>query len=187
MNRIALRVLMAALALLAPLALAAPAHAQFSYGERACLRAHVAGIGWQPWQCAVGGSNSAYPLLLGTVGQGRGIEAVEATAVGFDICLRAHVRNVGWQGQSCTRSRVSTAAAFAGTTGQALPIEALTISFRTNEAVPTGPSRQSMQATGHVQNLGWLWTSQSGSWLRSVTLGTTGQALQLEAIRIAIG
>jgi uncharacterized protein YjdB len=182
MTRKTLRAVLAALALLVPLGLATPAHASLAASDRWCFRAHVAGIGWQPWQCANGSFGSATQLTLGTTGQGRGIEAVEATASGFDICLQAHVRNRGWLGQSCTKSRVSSASAFAGTTGQALPIEALTISLRTDELVATGPARQNVSAMGHVQNLGWV--GPPSGYAKSVTVGTTGRALQLEALQL---
>lgn len=141
-------------------------------------RAHVANIGWLGW--AKNGASA------GTTGYGYGVQAIEVVLVNkgaaapgstsdafrdkvnepTSLTYRAHVRNIGWQ---------SWTSGPAGTTGKALPIEALQINVE-NAKVSGGLSVQA-----HVMNKGWMAAVGAGK-----TAGTTGQALQVEAVRIKL-
>ena len=128
-------------------------------------KAHVAGIGWQ---------GSVYDgVLAGTVGQSRGVEALQAK-LGLDDCsgsiqYRAHVAQLGWQGWV-------DAGKTAGTTGKSLSIEA--VCFRlTGDAAKYYKVRYKV----HVQNIGWM------DWVEDSSLaGTTGRGLRIEAIKIQL-
>lgn len=84
------------------------------------------------------------------------------------ITYAAHVQNIGNQ------AAVSDWA-IAGTTQQSLRMEQITIS------VPTTANVQ-IKAEAHVQNYGWM-GAKTGS---EVTVGTTGQSLRLEALRLQL-
>lgn len=82
---------------------------------------------------------------------------------------RAHVQNIGWQdwkrdGQS------------AGTTGQALRLEALQID---------PPQGWNLTVRLHIQNEGWR-SYENIVHGNSVTIGTTGKAERIEAIKIDV-
>jgi len=86
------------------------------------------------------------------------------------ISYSVHVRNIGWLHDP------------PGTMGQGLPIEA--INFNTHSGVQ-------LCLRAHVQNIGWQKIGPNGDgWqcARSggpdVTVGTTGQGLQIEALQI---
>lgn len=80
------------------------------------------------------------------------------------ICYQAHVENIGWQPQVCDGAE-------AGTTGQSLRMEAITI---------TAPGR-SICYQAHVENIGWQAPVCDGA-----VAGTTGQGLRIEALRVWI-
>jgi hypothetical protein len=80
----------------------------------------------------------------------------------------AHVENIGW------RPFVENGAT-AGTTGQALRLEALRIAL---EGAPPGAS---IKYRLHVQNKGWQNWAADGA-----VAGTTGQSLRAEAVEIAL-
>ena len=90
------------------------------------------------------------------------------------VCVNAHVQNIGWQGRRCYHNGQ---AAFAGTVGQSLRMESLSISTRGTGGVC---------AQGHVQNVGWQPVQCVGD-NQTVTVGTVGQSLRLEALRLRTG
>lgn len=84
-----------------------------------------------------------------------------------NISYKAHISNIGWQ-NAVSNGEV------AGTTGQALPIEAISIDYPNNEGL-----HLSYQV--HVSNIGWMPSVNNNE-----IAGTTGRALSMEAITIAI-
>lgn len=92
------------------------------------------------------------------------------------IAYRAHVQNKGWM------SAVSDGA-IAGTTGQALRLEAIKI---------TPPDGVELEVDAHIQNIGWKTykgikkgqNSGEGSSPNDPIIGSVGKALRLEAVRI---
>ncbi|RJQ75748.1 hypothetical protein D5S17_20310 [Pseudonocardiaceae bacterium YIM PH 21723] len=95
--------------------------------------------------------------------------AAEARADKPRLCLRGHVQNLGWQSWGCDDGRW----AYAGTEGRGLRLEALQITMSN-----TGGT---VCVQAHVQNLGWM-EQQCGGDGKTITVGTTGQNLGLEAI-----
>lgn len=90
--------------------------------------------------------------------------APSAGAVGNigDFHYLTHIRNVGWSD-------------YQGTVGQGLPLEAI-------RARTWGGKKLCLRA--HVQNIGWQdWKCTDGQG-GSIQVGTTGQALQLEAVQL---
>ncbi|MFG2709441.1 hypothetical protein ACGFX2_02665 [Streptomyces goshikiensis] len=79
------------------------------------------------------------------------------------VCYSAHVQDIGWQAAVCDGQ-------IAGTTGQGRRMEAL--------GVQVGSGGVAAQA--HIANYGWL-NSAAGN---PVYVGSTGQSLQMEAVRI---
>lgn len=89
---------------------------------------------------------------------------------GASVCYEAYIQNTGWQPMVCD-------GAVAGTTGQSLRMEALSIvTFGT----------RGICANAHVQNIGWQGQvcASDGSIL---TVGTTGQSLRMEALTLQPG
>ena len=76
------------------------------------------------------------------------------------LIYQAHVQEIGWQDDK-TNDEI------AGTTGQSLRLEALTISY------------PNVKFRGHIENLGWTGWRESGE-----VMGTIGKSLRLEAIEI---
>ncbi len=143
-------------------------------------RAHVQNIGWQGWS-----SNGA---LTGTTGQSKRMESVEIKLSGtisdyYDVYYRVHVQNYGWLSWAKNGQT-------AGTTGLGYRAEAVQIRLvKKGSAAPgdTGrpcvtramvQSQTSVVYTGHVQNIGWQGWRANGA-----TIGTSGRALRVEAIR----
>lgn len=96
-------------------------------GDLITSKAHVAGIGWKPWNYNV----------TGTTGQNRNLEAVQfwlgeyLTKQGYSIEYRTHVAKLGWQ------SWVKDGA-ISGTTGKKLAIEAIEFRMRKNGKLEVG-------------------------------------------------
>jgi uncharacterized protein YjdB len=88
------------------------------------------------------------------------------------VCINAHIENIGWQGWKCGTGWWP---AYAGTTGQSLRIEALSIATRKTGGVC---------AQGHVQNIGWQAWKCTKKNNKPVTIGTWGQALRLESVKL---
>ncbi|MFS0775448.1 N-acetylmuramoyl-L-alanine amidase [Neobacillus sp. 3P2-tot-E-2] len=80
------------------------------------------------------------------------------------VVYEAHLENIGWQGP---RRNGETA----GTTGQSLRLEALTVRLENTDA--------QLVMEGHVENKGWTTVRTNGE-----IFGTIGEGLRLEAIRI---
>ena len=128
-------------------------------------RVHVQSYGWRDWQ-ADGG-------ILGTIGQGKRLEALELNAVGAEsegsIEYATHVQSYGWQ--DWVRDGGTS-----GTTGQGKRLEAVRI--RLTDALA---EKYDIYYRAHVQSYGWLnWTSNGEK------AGTAGYSKRLEAIEICI-
>lgn len=76
--------------------------------------------------------------------------------------VRAHVQSIGWMDGY-------------GTTGRGLRLEALTFTQRSSSVIC---------ARAHVQTIGWMSTSCTSGTGTSVTVGTTGRALRMEALEL---
>lgn len=140
-------------------------------------RVHAQDYGWLGW--AKNGDKA------GTQGYGKQLEAIQITLLPkgskapgssenafvekmTNISYSSHIRNIGWQ-DSVSNGAIS------GTTGKALPIEAMKISL--NNKVYSG----SIQYSAHVRNIGWQ------NWMNEGEVaGTTGKALSIEAIKIKL-
>jgi len=152
-------------------------------------RVHVSNIGWMGWakngdpagtddsaasiealQITVVRKDSTAPSGSGDAYISTSPEAEEPAAPTInEILYDAHVANVGWQ------SWVKNGAT-AGTTGKALPMEAIEIKL-TGEAA----EKYDIEYRAHVANVGWQ------SWVKNgATAGTTGKALPMEAIEIRV-
>lgn len=83
---------------------------------------------------------------------------------GPSIVYEAHVENIGWQGPKRNGET-------AGTTGQSLRLEALTVRLENTNA--------NLEMEGHVENKGWTSVRTNGE-----IFGTVGEGLRLEAIKI---
>ena len=85
---------------------------------------------------------------------------------GGNVCYDAYVQNTGWQPWVCD-------GAVAGTTGQSLRMEALSIITYTD----------GICAQAQVQNIGWQgWACANAGDV--LTVGTEGQSLRMEALRL---
>jgi hypothetical protein len=140
-----------------------------------CANAHLAGIGWQGWQC--GDS-----VEVGTTGQSRRMEALAlwspigqfAQPGSGRICAQAHVAGLGWMTQDCGGSW--NGITVVGTTGQS----------RQMEAVGIGMSDYGICVNAHVAYLGWAPAPTCVGAGQVAIVGTTGQSRQMEALTIAI-
>lgn len=139
-------------------------------------RAHVQNEGWLGW--------TKNGEIAGTTGFGRRVEAIEvkliekgeaapgstarASVIGLPNAT-AHVSSIGWQ-------TTVHGATFAGTTGQALGIEALKLS------VAGAPFDGGITYRSHVADQGWekTWTSNG------YKTGTTGKARHIEALEVKL-
>lgn len=122
---------------------------------------------------------SAYSgQIAGTTGQGKKLEAITVhllvpegmNCTDSDIEYRVHVENIGWEDWVSGGTTV-------GQAGSGLRIEA--IQFRLKEGSDLASS-WTIWARGHVENQGWL------AWTSSMPVGSTGQALRLEAIELQL-
>lgn len=137
-----------------------------------CYQTHVQNIGWQDWRYNGG--------VAGTTGQALRIEAIriklqkkQAVAAEQDegiigVRYQAHVQNIGWQAEQADEGT-------AGTTGQALRVEALKI------WLDRGTLAGGIEYRAHVQNKGW------SPWVKNGAIaGSTGEALRMEALQIRL-
>jgi len=93
------------------------------------------------------------------------------------VTYEVHGRNYGWSQGWKTDGET------AGTTGQALRLEALQAKITDTDGIANGDAASGLGITyqAHVQNKGWMdWTADGD------TAGTTGQSLQMEAVRIKL-
>lgn len=139
-----------------------------------CINAHLQNIGWQGWRC----SRNNRAVTVGTTGQSRRLEALLIlTRRTGGVCAQAHVQNVGWQRTRCARDNRPV---MVGTTGQSLRLEALRLN--TGSRFNNG---NRICAQAHVQNVGWQrWRCSQR--FRPATVGTVGQSLRLEALRVRV-
>lgn len=144
---------------------------------------HVSNIGWLGWAKngePSGSSGYAYPMEAikiiivkkGAAAPGKTTNAYvekgsSATVKIPTINAQAHVSNIGWM-QTVTNGSVI------GTTGKALPLEALKLSVKDN-------SNLGISYSAHVRNVGWMSTVKNGA-----IAGTTGRALSVEAVKISL-
>lgn len=126
-------------------------------------QAHVRNTGWQ--SPVTDGKTS------GTTGKGLSIEAVRASASWYahtgTVEMRAHVSDIGW---------MEWKSGECGTTGRGKPVEALQVRL-------TGQLAEAYDVwyRVHVSEIGWMgWTSNGEP------AGTSGKALQVEAIEIRL-
>lgn len=138
-------------------------------------QAYVNGDGWQ--QPVSNGE------VAGTTGEAKAIGAVKISLTGieadkYDIYYRTHCQTYGWLGWAKNGEA-------AGNQGYDKRVEALQIAVvEKGSAAPgnTGiPYKKAVIAcSAHVQTLGWSNTVHDGE-----TVGTTGMAKRLEAVKIA--
>ena len=142
---------------------------------------YIAGQGWQPMK-----KNGE---IAGTTGQSRCIQAIRVSiqykngpqtdngmtdgdgtnTIDKAIFYQAHVQNIGWE---TTAMNYETA----GTTGQALRMEALRITL-SDDLLALG----NISIRAHVQDYGWLGNVGNGD-----IIGTTGQSKRLEALQLSL-
>ena len=159
MNRFA-RAALAVCSLLATVAVAPSASAAPAVGDT-CYKVWLASAGsWSADACDGQGA--------GTEGESRAIEGFAASATWTTLCLTGHVQNRGNQPESCQSGGYP---GYAGTQGVSLRLEGVHI--RSKE----GPD---VCAQAHVQDIGWQ-APQCGN---KVWVGTTGQGLRLEKIKV---
>jgi hypothetical protein len=104
-------------------------------------------------------------MAAGTVGCSVRIEAVKVYGLPAGWQYRAHVQRNGWLDWV-------NEGGVAGTTGQALRLEAL--EFRSTDT----SNLTRIYGRGHVQHVGWQPMAELGM------IGTTGQSLRLEALQL---
>ena len=141
-------------------------------------RVHSAEFGWLGWACDGADAGSA--------GYGRAVQAVQVavlpkgepapgdTSTPFknrvddpaSISVRSHTANIGWMSPVGSGS-------IAGTTGRALPMEAL------EAQLDWYGHSGAIELRGHVSNIGWQQWSAG-------RCGTTGKAQRLEAVQIRL-
>lgn len=139
-------------------------------------KANVAGIGWQDWK-----SNGA---IAGTTGQARQVNAVQIQLTGkladvYDVYYRVHSAKFGWLGWAKNGE-------VAGVSGFSCRVEALQVHLVPKGGKAPGSTanhtmKLSYTSQGYSDSLGWL---AAGTGKRVV--GTTGQALRLEAFKLSV-
>lgn len=143
---------------------------------------HVQDYGWLGW--------SSDGELAGTVGESKRIEALRIALYGdlqkkYSVYYRVHVQDYGWLDWACNGES-------AGSTGLSLRLEALEVRLVALGSADTpqvaGPafvSQAAISANGHVQNVGWQGRRTAGVG-EVLTVGTTGESLQLEALDVSV-
>ncbi|PKM87504.1 MAG: hypothetical protein CVU87_09485 [Firmicutes bacterium HGW-Firmicutes-12] len=160
-------------------------------------QAHVQNVGWQPLKTD--------GEIIGTVGESLRLEAVRIRLVGADakkykIKYRVHVENIGWQnwkvdGETAGTERVALRAEAIEIMLERITEDVVVVVPNTpaddptqiivpltdpNSAIPPEKILCASYAT-HVENYGWGADVTDGR-----LSGRIGQALRLEAIRIAL-
>ena len=121
------------------------------------------------------------------------VEALKMTLTGakadqYDVYYRVHVQDIGWMNWAKNGD-------MAGTTGFAYQIEALQAvlvpkggsapaASPANNTEKSGITAENVRVDGHSQNIGWTQGWQQGNQIATATVGTTGQALRLEAFKL---
>ena len=151
------------------------------YAGDIVYRSHIQNRGWESEEKSAG-------ALSGTEGQSLQIEAVQIKLTGemsqhFDVYYRLHIADAGWLGWAKNGES-------AGSTGYALRMEAIEIRLvpkgETSLIETTASARKAYcelgyDFQGHVQNIGWQQPVGNFG-----MVGTQGQGLRLEAIRILV-
>lgn len=137
---------------------------------------HIQDIGWQGWK--------ENDQMSGTSGQSKRLEAIQIKLTGeiankYDIYYRVHVQEFGWLDWAKN-------GASAGSAGYSYRLEAIEIKLIVKNGIPPGlTTRPFVQCyvsySAHVQDYGWQNKVYDG-----MISGTTGQAKQLEAIKITL-
>lgn len=152
---------------MAPSATAAPSVPSVAKSEMSAAAGQTC---YQVWQANVGAwsPQGCDGEMVGSVGEGRAIEALALASGVGGLCLQGHVQDVGDQAWSC---ETNTLAAVAGTQGQSRRLEGVHIHSGNGLRVC---------ARAHVQDEGWQATQCGlGIWV-----GTSGQGKRMEAIQI---
>ena len=142
-------------------------------------RAHVQNDGWQPWT-ALSSTNAA-----GTSGRSLRVEALRLRLpaslrdAGYSLYYRLHIQDFGWLGWAKDGE-------LAGSAGYGKRAEAIELCLVAGgETAPSDggtPYRDAgFSSRAHVQNVGWQ-DAQTGY---SLTMGTTGRGLRMEALTIS--
>ena len=121
------------------------------------------------------------------------VEALKMTLTGakadqYDVYYRVHVQDIGWMNWAKNGD-------MAGTAGFAYQIEALQAvlvpkggsapaASPANNTEKSGITAENVRVDGHSQNIGWTQGWQQGNQMATATVGTTGQALRLEAFKL---
>ena len=141
-------------------------------------RAHVSDIGWQDYV--------SEDSIEGTTGKNKRVEAIAVRLTGemaekYDIYYRVHSADFGWLGW--TKNGES-----AGSEGFGKQVEAFQIQLvKKGDAAPGSTENafkkkvKKISYQAHVENIGWQKYVSDGE-----VAGTTGQAKQIEAIRIRL-
>ncbi len=151
------------------------------YAGDILYQSHVQNIGWES------GEKSAF-ALSGTEGQSLRIEAVRIKLTGemsnhYDVYYRAHIADGGWLSWAKNGEN-------AGSAGYGLQMEAIDIRLVPKGETPnietTASPRKAFCEMGydfkaHVQNIGWQESVGNAG-----MVGTSGQGLRMEAIRILV-
>lgn len=131
-------------------------------------QSHIANKGWTSGRTEV----LAQSFMIGTTGQSKALEAFRinnSSPIQGGFSYQAHVKNVGWQAEVSNNVQ-------AGTTGRALPIEAVKIRL-TGEL----DAKYDVYYRAHVRNVGWLEWAKDGQ-----EAGTAGFAAPMEAIEVKL-
>jgi uncharacterized protein YjdB len=147
------------------------------------IKVHVQNKGWMA-------DVSAANATAGTVGQALRLEAIRMSlpselAANYDIYYRAYVQGAGWLDWTSNGGT-------AGSSGYAARLEALEVRIVAKDgsgaAAPATGSQAYLSPAivgkSHVQNIGWT-SVTSPMKSTSLTLGTTGRALRLEAFTLS--
>ncbi|MFC8278429.1 hypothetical protein ACFUJR_39175 [Streptomyces sp. NPDC057271] len=132
------------------------------------MRDWVLGVNVKSFARALASFSAVSALILTATGTAQAATAApDATIV--SVCYRAHVSGVGWESKF-------TCGGWSGTVGQNRAIEALQIS-----AYGVGW----FCAQAHTRNVGWGPKETCAEGGQTITIGTTGQNLPMEAIRFS--
>ncbi len=141
------------------------------------VKIHIEDYGWMDWK-----KNGE---IAGTVGQAKQLEAIQIKLTGeiakeYDVYYCVHAQEFGWLGWAKNGES-------AGTAGYNYQLEAIKIKLvKKGETAPEKTEKAYVQRhyvnySSHVQDIGWQTKVYDG-----MMAGTTGQAKQLEAIKIGL-
>lgn len=120
--------------------------------------------------------------IAGTEGQALRMEAITIsvpTTANVQLKAQAHVQNIGWDANEIKTGSTVTV----GTKGQSLRMEALRLQLTGTDA-----AKYQIKVKAHIQNYGWTDDKviKSTDDFNNTTIGTTGESLRMEAIKIII-